>query len=82
MLTLDRPVASCTLQYMELSERMERIADLAIERSRIVAELASVTDELRSAVRFVVDSGEASELAVHNLTGVSRTTIRAWLGKT
>jgi hypothetical protein len=82
MFTLDKPVASCTVQYMELSERMQRIQELANERSSILADLESVTNDLRSAVRFVVESGEASEVAVHNVTGLSRTTIRAWLGKT
>jgi hypothetical protein len=47
-----------------------------------MAELESVTGELRNAVRVAITSGDLSELGAHKLTGVSRMAIRAWMGKT
>jgi hypothetical protein len=60
---------------------LQRIKELAVERAEVMADLESVTNDLRVAVVKALEAGEISELGAHKLTGVSRTTLRTWAGK-
>lgn len=59
----------------------ERIAKLAEERDALLADLESVTNDLRAELEKAIGSGGMSEYSAAKITGVSRTTIRAWMGK-
>lgn len=54
---------------------------LSEERGSVLADLESVTADLRRAVVAAVTSGKLTEVDAHKITGCSRTTIRVWLGK-
>lgn len=58
-----------------------RIKKLSEERAAIMADLESCNNDLRAAIRKAVADGEITEMGAHKLTGVSRSTIRVWLGK-
>lgn len=59
-----------------------RLRELADERASIMADLESCTNELKVAIQQAVAAGRISELGASKLTGVGRTTIRTWVGKT
>ena len=63
-------------------ETRERIKQLSEERAAIMADLESVTNDLRVAVVAAIQAGELSEQGAHKLTGVARSTVRVWVGKT
>lgn len=63
-------------------DKLQRIKELAEERAGIMADLESVTLDLRVALVAALGAGEISELGAHKLTGVSRSVIRSWVGKT
>jgi transposase len=60
---------------------LDRIIQLTEERRAILADLESVTGDLRRALVEAITSGELTEKGAHRLTGVSRSTVRDWLGK-
>lgn len=60
----------------------QRIKQLSDDRAELMADLAKVTTDLRVAVVDALRAGELSEVGAHKLTGVSRTVIRSWVGKT
>jgi hypothetical protein len=61
---------------------LQKVAELAEERASILADLESCTTELKQSVRAAIESGQLTELGAHKLTGVSRNSIRFWMGKT
>ena len=58
----------------------EQVKMLGHERTRRGAALDQITAELRTAVRHAIEAG-MSEVEAARLAGVSRPTVRAWLGK-
>jgi transposase len=63
-------------------DRMAEIQRLVSERNEVRSQLATVTAELRAVLVAAIEAGELSELGAHKLTGVSRSVVRDWLGKT
>lgn len=80
MFTTDTRVNSCRVQYMD-EQLAAEIARCVAEREEAHMRLYSVTAELRDLVVRAIQSGQLTELGAHQLTGVSRSSIREWLGK-
>jgi hypothetical protein len=66
---------------MEWTEGPDRLREIAGRRDQLRADLAAVNEELRLAVVEGIRSGWLSRLRAHQITGVSRTSIRDWLDK-
>lgn len=62
-------------------ERIELITALAKDRAEKMTALEEVTTQLRAEITIAIQSGELTEHKVARDTGISRTTIRAWMGK-
>lgn len=62
-------------------DTLGRLQELAAHRAAVLADLEAATNELRVAMVDALQSGEISELGAHKLTGVSRSTLRTWVGK-
>jgi hypothetical protein len=63
-------------------ELAREIARCVAEREAAELRAASVLAELRGLVVGAIQSGQLTELGAHRMTGLSRTTVRDWLGKT
>lgn len=59
---------------------LERLAGLAAERQRLTEERESVTERLQATVRALVTEHGMSELAVSRTAGISRQSVRVWVG--
>ena len=57
-----------------------RLRSLAKERAELLGDLDEITTELRGEVAAAIADG-MSEVEAARLAGVSRPTVRAWLGK-
>lgn len=60
---------------------LDRVTELTELRRGLIADLEATTANLRREVVSAIEAGELSELGAHKLTGVSRSTVREWLGK-
>lgn len=58
-----------------------KLVKLAVQRQEALTRYEDLTDDLRAAVLAAINAGELSEIRASRLTGLSRTTVRAWLGK-
>lgn len=61
---------------------VEEIAELVRLREAAKADYDAATNDLRVALVDALTAGEVSELGAHKLTGVARSVIRTWVGKT
>lgn len=59
----------------------QQLVELAVQRQQALTLYEDLTDRLRAVILDAVTAGELSEYKAAELTGVSRTTVRAWLGK-
>lgn len=89
MFTLDAPVASCKVPYMESVEKVYKDQQRARKAlSRAGGELDAALEEVAKAKQHLAGLVRAAsavgltEVEITNLSGVSRPTVRGWLGKT
>jgi DNA-directed RNA polymerase specialized sigma24 family protein len=88
MFTHDAAVLSCKLPYMEAkqlqqSQQLVRrdLADKGLQLHDALQVVATRKAELRSLVARAVQLG-LTEVEIGKLAGISRPTVRDWLGKT
>jgi len=67
---------------MDDDELLDQLRDLVAKRRKIARSADTITGFLRQDVPEAIRRGLLTEVAAHELTGLSRTTIRAWPGKT
>lgn len=67
---------------MDHSSELAAIRKLSQERAAVMADLESVTNDLRVAIQNGIRASWLSELRASKVTGIPRSTIRTWIGKT
>lgn len=87
MLSRDVRVSSCKLPYMEAklmqqqqATARQRLADQGLQLHDALQVVASRKADLRETVRLAVALG-LTEVEIGKLAGISRPTVREWLGK-
>jgi hypothetical protein len=63
-------------------DSLERIKELNAARVAAKADFDAATNDLRVALVDALVAGEISELGAHKMTGVARSVLRTWVGKT
>lgn len=86
MSILDASVIPCKVLYMESVEKTQHLARKALSRAggeldAALEEVARRKERLAQLVRAASALG-LTEVEITNLSGVSRPTVRGWLGKT
>lgn len=76
---------SCSVLYMEPEEaadHLQQITEHAKARRETLHQLEILQGFLADEIKHAIDAGLTTEVGAHRLTGISRSTIRDWLGKT
>lgn len=66
----------------EKQDYLDQIKEHARARAFALRDVETLTDFLKEEIRDAIAAGILSELGAHKLTGISRNTIRTWVGKT